>query len=316
MTELLHPPQKELVFAKPTTAKDLLGVDFQEPENLSLLTAPMYIASQERQDGTTKYSAVVEHPLDGLPFFNLLNHLSPIFSRSAIEEVVADWDMPDDKSEEAKKLNNDHAKNLQEAWKDFMLHRRIFINAISADKGELWKVVESRKILKQNPDFTFKINDAGLHVDFRQEEGKRTATLSKKATQVLTVETIEVLGSDGTIIKLKIMPDTFNSLSFIIPVITWTVDKYGRRNIILDLLNKSTTGFKNSYTYNSLAGFLMLPYFFEDVSQRWPKRHGYAGNGDPRLMGPAQVPILALMRKEEISATPFFEKAEKYVATL
>lgn len=65
--------------------------------------------------------------------------------------------------------------------------------------------------------------------------------------------------------------------------------------------------------FNPLVGMLALPYFSAELRERWPKYVGLPGVRRKQAMGPAQVPVLALIRQRELLDEEFIAHAENHV---
>ncbi len=65
---------------------------------------------------------------------------------------------------------------------------------------------------------------------------------------------------------------------------------------------------------NPLAGLLTIAYFSQDVVNSWPQFVGLPTSNMPNFMGPAQVPVLALIRKNDLLRGSFLGKIEQYAS--
>ena len=128
-------PKEKLVFAKPTTARELLGIDFQEPEGLSLTTAPVQVFRKEHRDGSSEYDVIINYLLEEERLVHFLQFISPCQkSFFTPDNIVDHWKMPDRKTELDEREQRLHRISLGEEWEVFERHRQTFIDALGVDK--------------------------------------------------------------------------------------------------------------------------------------------------------------------------------------
>ena len=66
------------------------------------------------------------------------------------------------------------------------------------------------------------------------------------------------------------------------------------------------------HRFNPLVGLLTAAHVSPDVTAMWPISQGI-GKGRPNMMGSAQVPVLALQRRNELLLSPFAEALTNHV---
>jgi len=129
-------------------------------------------------------------------------------------------------------------------------------------------------------------------------------------------------------------PETAVSANYLIPTIRWEKDRTGERRWILDFLDSPLAANCSQFIdplpddiqfdtrrFNPLIGLATIPYFIPSLRKDWPKhqaiRDGEAkavGKGEGgNFMGPAQVLVLALQRKNDSLITEFFDSAEEHI---
>ena len=128
--------------------------------------------------------------------------------------------------------------------------------------------------------------------------------------------------------------ETVVSANYLIPTIRWEKDRNGERRWILDFLDRPLAAkcFQfidplpddiqfDTRRFNPLIGLATIPYFIPSIRKDWP-RHQAIRNGEPipvnkgeggNFMGPAQVLVLALQRKNDSLTTEFFDAAEDHI---
>lgn len=299
MVETLRRLHKEMVFAKPTTARELLGVNFQEPEGLFLTTAPMQVLRKKHRDDSSEYGVIINYPLEKEGLVHFLQFISPGKKSFFTPDNIADhWKMPDRKTELDEKEERLHRISLGEEWEMFERHRQIFIDALGVDKEnyarDFFKALAYSKTSYIRDNRLFNIVVTHLF------DGKFTAELE----HLLKVKAVKST-------SLKPLSETLESIAGLIPVIRWTKNQ-GTRSLNFDLLEKQDFPVVDNGRPNTLAGFLTVLYFFNQVKKDWPKVLGFSDRGPKLPVGPIQIPVLALMRRGEILETPFFEKAEQH----
>lgn len=117
----------------------------------------------------------------------------------------------------------------------------------------------------------------------------------------------------------------------LIPMIRWQRDAGGKRSYIFDVLSADRP-FEESLRrfaiessvkidtesvfwvkhFSPLTGLLAVSYFTPEVRANWPQNQCLGTEPQKQFMGPAQVPVLALQRKEEILESQFFTACEEY----
>lgn len=128
-TDLSPRVSTEVKISAPTTAIDLLGIHFQEPEGLSIAKAPITILGKTSAEESHFY-AVIDYPLYSGSFLTFLNELSPIKFTAGREGVLADWRMPDLDDKENKQLRKIH--QVIPGWESFLAHRQTFIATLQS----------------------------------------------------------------------------------------------------------------------------------------------------------------------------------------
>ncbi len=139
-----------------TTAHELTGQDFTEPENVDYLHAPLDVWISEDELGLRTDVNVRQEPMRGERLLRLLNHIAPFGSDSqyagshkdAIFGTIDDWLLVyglrnGERSKEAERLINRHAA-IGPPWDEFRESGDDFIRALQArEQPEIGVVLES-----------------------------------------------------------------------------------------------------------------------------------------------------------------------------
>ena len=96
----------------------------------------------------------------------------------------------------------------------------------------------------------------------------------------------------------------------ITPRIAWTRDKNGKREFVFE---RGVHIGQNLGFSDGVLGVLAVAYFSPELRAEWPERMGIRGSRN-QFMGPAQVPVLALMRSKQLLKTDFVEAVESIAA--
>jgi hypothetical protein len=90
------------------------------------------------------------------------------------------------------------------------------------------------------------------------------------------------------------------------PLLAWTRTGEGERRFVFE---RKTTINDGIQFRDGVLGALAVAYFSPDVRAEWPEYMSIRGSRK-QVMGPAQVPVLVLMRKAQILKADFIEAAE------
>lgn len=120
-------------------------------------------------------------------------------------------------------------------------------------------------------------------------------------------------------------PETVVSANYLVPTLRWGKDARGERKWNTDFLEqpvikhleqwiKPPEDFSfDSRRFNPVIGIAIIPYFIPSLRASWPKYQAFRDGQRGNFMGPAQVPVLALQRKEDLLDSEFFAAAEQYI---
>lgn len=138
-SEAVQPDAAEIEFRQDTTIRQLLsGSEITEPEGNNLADAPVHVFTRQIGTTSTEYTAVVDYPLNGMHFLNLLAQAAPNNHVVGIEGVMGDWRMPDGNE---KKLNSLHARGLGPSWQVFEQQRQLFMAALDTERHSAPEVI-------------------------------------------------------------------------------------------------------------------------------------------------------------------------------
>lgn len=117
--------------------------------------------------------------------------------------------------------------------------------------------------------------------------------------------------------------------NFVTPLIQWVVDPEGKRRFQFDFIHEGPfAGMSADYIkevmpssglvldprrINPLIGLLALPYVEPSKKNEWPREVGLQGSKRKQEMGPAQIPVLALIRQQDMLDAPLLAAIEEHV---
>ncbi|HWC30175.1 MAG TPA: hypothetical protein VG845_08850, partial [Dehalococcoidia bacterium] len=107
----------------------------------------------------------------------------------------------------------------------------------------------------------------------------------------------------------------------LVPVLRWSRHPEGARQWLFDALEPVQEAAVRDalgpmaptdavVTLSPLAGFLSVLYFLPELTEGWPEWKPLAAEGKSNYMGPAQVPVLALLNKAASLDSVFVERCE------
>lgn len=135
----------------------------------------------------------------------------------------------------------------------------------------------------------------------------------------LLVDQANILFQDGeqTITFLNTMRLSEKSLA-LKSLLHWKRTKLSdgtdRRELVIDHNVIAENGTRPRTSHNKLMGLLALAYFSPELRAKWPKEVKLKGAENGQEMGPAQVPVLALMQRSSLLSTPTISKMERIAA--
>jgi hypothetical protein len=112
-----------------------------------------------------------------------------------------------------------------------------------------------------------------------------------------------------------------SEMTRLVPVLRWETPKDGARRWLYDSLTpdedqvvRDAIGLVApagaTVTLSPLAGFLSVLYFLPELTLGWPEWKPLAVEGKSNYMGPAQVPVLALLNKRASLDSVFIARLE------
>jgi len=134
---------------------------------------------------------------------------------------------------------------------------------------------------------------------------------------------------EGKKIHYAMSLDTLRSKYFVMPFIHWTSHLGGERTFhydfvewrklppeINELLDRRAIGREEvDPRLNPLTGLLAVAYFSPEIIGKWPMHVGLPGSKSHQVMGPAQVPVLAMMQHRSLLRSSFLTNLERYADT-
>ena len=106
----------------------------------------------------------------------------------------------------------------------------------------------------------------------------------------------------------------------VLPVLGWEKDSDGKRHWLADglepeevaLLEPAIRGISgpNSPALDSLLGLVAVPYLLPELSRRWPAWRPLVRDGKSNYIGPASVPVMALLHRRSILNSVLVQNTE------
>lgn len=307
--------------ATPITVSELLGRAIEDSEGLTIDTDPTHIFRVSQ----IEFLAVIETPLESRSFNQLLSSVSPDDTFALGKKgILDDWVMPKSEVLMDQKLKEFHEQALGKHWRDFMPHLSVFFNTLLGYEGRLREALNrfSGKLSQIEEPGIINTGTEGIKIQSKGS-GRIQVNLDKLFKAEMDLEEDE----RGRL-KFRIFPETVGSTNFLIPVVRWRRSGIGKRSLVLDFLDESvsplvkeTLGLDkipeeldfDNRRLNPLLGVLSIAYFSPEVRKNWPKTQRLNKGGYQQFMGPAQVPVLALQRRNQILQSGFFSAAEEHV---
>ena len=94
------------------------------------------------------------------------------------------------------------------------------------------------------------------------------------------------------------------------PAVSWETTAEGKRRWLLDAID--TSGFEDASDlhYDSLVGLVMLAYLQPNLTKTWPAWRPLIKGGKSNYIGPASVPMMALLHRRSILNSRFIQAVE------
>jgi hypothetical protein len=120
---------------------------------------------------------------------------------------------------------------------------------------------------------------------------------------------------------LQVLEDRTEQQS-LTPVIRWDNTK-GRRSLrfggltpsetaLLNRLANETEAAPEDQAFDPLLGFLVIPYLVPELRKNWPAWKPLVKGGKSNYIGPASVPVMALLHRSPILRSDFIRAAEAF----
>jgi hypothetical protein len=294
---------------EPTKVKELFGLDFQEPEGLSLTSAIMDIRFTKSEDGSQKFDCLIDYPLEGRRLLRILQHASPSLDEISTSPVVDEWALYDSEDSVDKTMARRHISVLGKPMEIFLKRRQKFMQTLTADREDVVKIVNSSGINLKESGFVEQCCGTAYDVNVISKGGEDvTIEVFSKGLHLLSVIDYSNKNNDS---KLKILPDMLISHVSLRPAISWINDKEGQRHLAFDLEEDAIVG-DHDNSFDNLLGILSLVYLFPEVKADWPKEQRLGSGTRTLPMGPIQIPVMVLQHEKDILKLPFFETAERH----
>lgn len=120
--------------------------------------------------------------------------------------------------------------------------------------------------------------------------------------------------------------DTLRRKYFVKPLLHWKKSENGDKTWDFDFLSRNQLPSQISELVdrdildeedrdprlNPLAGLISIAYYSPDIVKQWPAQVGLPGGRHAQTMGPAQIPVLAMMRSNDLLKSEFLANLELY----
>ena len=111
--------------------------------------------------------------------------------------------------------------------------------------------------------------------------------------------------------------------TFMVPVLRWRKDRARIRDWYFRPLSPADVDglgdlagpgldSADAAAFNPLLGFVTLPYFQPQLRRRWPEWRHLDRDGKSNIMGPAQVPVLALLHRRALINSELVARCEAF----
>lgn len=315
---------KIISFVGPFNASDLyqrLGEDSRK----RLSGSPLYLLRRETGDAV-EYGFVVNYPFTRGSFHDFLEYVAPA-STFNMTGTVDDWKMPDrskdhdwkishSKVERNKRLASLHG-SLGEAWTEFERHRPLYLRILTSR-------VNVPDVIYDSTSGIFEWARIRLQKSF----GRKPERFSFRG-RGWKAEAIEE-GNPVTSTAYRILPETVKVRKYFVkPAIAWQRSSSGLRNWNVDMNDDfyhmardeftekdPDPNFTHPMAINTLAGLLFVAYCAPEIrssKEHWPHDQGLPGGSYQQQMRAAQVPVLALQKKELFLESGFVKSVEDYL---
>lgn len=141
-----------------------------------------------------------------------------------------------------------------------------------------------------------------------------------------SLEATAVRMGNGSVRYVVLDHDTLRRKYFVKPLLHWRKSENGERTWDFDFLSRNQLPSQISELVdkdtlseedrdprlNPLAGLISIAYFSPDIVKQWPAQVGLPGGRYSQTMGPAQVPVLAMMRSNDLLNSEFLANLELY----
>jgi hypothetical protein len=94
------------------------------------------------------------------------------------------------------------------------------------------------------------------------------------------------------------------------PVVSWETTADGKRRWLLDSIDTSPFQASSVLHYDSLVGLVMLAYLQPALTKSWPAWRPLIKGGKSNYIGPASVPMMALLHRRSILNSRFIHAVE------
>jgi hypothetical protein len=130
-------------------------------------------------------------------------------------------------------------------------------------------------------------------------------------------------------IGVEVAPDSVQNTNVLYPVLRWKRDSHGNRlwdftpitqkegRLYRRLAQTSVpSGLSfDSQRFNTITGALLSAYLQPDIRNTWHREVPLPGSDGAMLIGPAQIPVLALMKRNQLLGSELTESIERHAQT-
>lgn len=351
MERLFNAENSEIISAKPVFIEDLLERKLKVLKHFDFKDCDIHINSSTASNGTN-YTAILDAPIVAKNLYDFLKFVSPNSSMVVHPRaIISDWKIFEDDSNFNDRLKSQHSQALGGSWQEFadaykyfmeslrgrefdeQLIKKIGIPKTDEQLGQSASVFIPDELLKQliiaNEE-----QKKGIETIIESDEGDvrfRTIGHEKFAISVDRRLSINAYIDEDCSSVLLDPLWTRETTNFMYPTIRWNVSSDGKRIVFSTPLTDDELGKINrprlesepflrgelvlgTNCYSTILGLLSVVYFNPEIKDAWPIESSFNERDEnKKYIGASQVPVLALLHREDLLKSDFFEKAEKYI---
>lgn len=336
---IVPPVSAESLFRKKIEKDYHYGIQFSLSDKLIYPAVAKKKNSDERE-----YLAIIEAPLRRNSLAAFLECVSPGYGLpfGGAPDVIDDWNYLDSDDPEKIELMMEHASALGGEWVEFVGQRDTLMSVIEGDREtgnmlqELVDADGARSELEEIFLIPKEIPIESVVLGGGKFSRLNATYIGDGEVEITTFhynENVDYMRERKTAAERMIRDALFSS-NFVLPAFHWNT-RGGEREVSLEQLGDGIFAeyvrafmerFTNTYIIhgqvdlnrlNPLIGLLAVKFFSTEIkagSDGWPELQEI--HGRVNIMEAAQVPVLALQKKEVILQGSFVSRLEEYIDSM